>query len=419
MSLVAFKPDMQYAFLFSNFVWSTYGSPWLQLSAQGKLGVLSQQACSAFSQVTFGRHHARHDLEIEGTERYGKAVSKVRASLGDTSNPAFPELLVSVLIFLLYSSSAAGQQEAQSHVMGLFTLLRIAGPQSFRLPTLRNAFSSCRATLVTVGLLQKTRLFLEDESWKNEPWSLDPSSKSNQDRLVDILVHVPGFLQDQKTAQFDCHSSLRQLLVRQVLRQLNLLFRWRWTWDSDHSNVATEEARAQYETEAALYPAEAKNLLEFSSFTMAVEISLYNAVLLCLLGLLYSELTVEQAQREIDKVAVEAQVPRNCYAAAALTVPLPGLISMRAAAVEVVRSFEYQLAHVGRDEGTRTLFWLFPLGLASKVLRRDLGATLWIQEMLDTSEITRGYGRGNNAFGFGFYELPDVNERDGDPHRLV
>ena len=403
---------MQYAFLFSNFVWSTYGSPWLQLSAQGKLGVLSQQACSAFSQVTFGRHHARHDLEIEGAERYGKAVSKVRAGLGDISNPAFSELLVPVLIFLLYSSSAAGQQEAQSHVMGLFTLLKIAGPPSFRLPSLRTAFSSCRATLVTVGLLQKMRLFLEDENWKNEPWSLEPSSKSNQENLVDILVHVPGLLQDQRTAHLDCDPRLRQGLVCQVVRQLGILFQWRWTWDFDHPNAAMEKTRGNYESQGILYPAEARNLLKFSSFTMAVEISLYNAVLLCLLGLLYSELTVEQAQTEINKAAVEAQTPRNCYAASALELPLPGLISMRAAAVEVIRSFEYQLSHIGRDEGTPTLFWLFPLGLASKVLRRDPGATLWIQRMLDTSEITRGYGRGNNAFGFGFYELPDVNDRD-------
>jgi hypothetical protein len=263
------------------------------------------------------------------------------------------------------------------------------------------------------------RLFLEDECWKMDPWSLDPLSKSNQDRLVDVLVHVPGLLQDQKTAQLDCDSRMRQVLVHQVLRQLDVLFRWRWTWESNHPSAATEEARAQNGTEATLCPAQAKSLLEFSSFTMAVEISLYNAVLLCLLGLLYYELTVEQAQVEIDKVAVDAQVPKNGRAAATLVLPLPGLISMHAAAVEVVRSFEYQLAHIGQDEGTPTLFWLFPLGLASKVLRRDLGATLWIQQMLDTSEITRGYGRGNNAFGFGFYELPDVNERDSQEYRLV
>ena len=132
MSLVAFKTDMQYAFLFSNFVWSTYGSPWLQLAAKGKLGVLPQQACSAFSQVTFGRHHAGSDLAIDGAERYDQAVSKVRAGLSTPSGPAFPELLVPVLIFLLYSSSDANRGESQSHVMGLFRLLQIAEPKSFQ-----------------------------------------------------------------------------------------------------------------------------------------------------------------------------------------------------------------------------------------------------------------------------------------------
>ena len=410
MSLVAFKTDMQYSFLFSNFVWSTYGSPWLQLSAKGKLGVLPQQACSAFSQVTFGRHHARQDLEIDGAERYAQAVSKVRAGLGNPSDPAFSELLVPVLIFLLYSSSDASRSESQSHVMGLFTLLQMAGPKSFQRPLLRAAFSSCLATLVTVGLLQKMRLFLEQEDWKHDPWASSPTSKSNQDRLVDVLVAVPGFLQDQQALRTEYEPGLKQNLIRKVLHQLDTLFRWRWQWDVEHPSAAKELTRIGYGAKGLYIPPEAGNSLQYTAFSEAVEISLYNAVLLCLLGLLYSELTIKEARIEINKIAVDGWTAPNSLSATVLRLPFPAIISMHAAAIEIVRSFEYQLAHIGQSEDTPALFWLFPLGLASKVLRRDSVMSQRIQHMLDTSEVTCGYGRGDNAFGFGFYELPDVTE---------
>ena len=138
--------------------------------------------------------------------------------------------------------------------------------------------------------------------------------------------------------------------------------------------------------------------------------SLYNAVLLCLLGLLCSELPMRDAQAEIQMVAVKNQQANQLDLDSALGLPLPGLLSMRAAAIEIVRSFEFQLKHVQENNGAPALFWLFPLGLASKVLRAHADMTLWIQQMVDMSEVTRGYGRGDNAFGFGFYELPDVDE---------
>lgn len=415
MSLASFKTDMQYAFLFSNFVWSTYGSPWLQLSAKGKLGVLPQQACSAFSQVTFGRHHCRQDLEIDGEERYGQAVSKVRAGLSNPSNPAFSELLVPVLIFLLYSSSNASGGESRSHVTGLFTLLQIAGPKAFQRPLLRAAFSSCRATLVTVGLLQKMRLFLELENWKNVPWALDPTSKDNQDRLVDILVAVPGFLQDQQALRTECDLALQESMIRNVLHQLDVLFRWRWQWEVENPNAAKELTRSDLQAKKLHAFSKSGNLLQYSAFSEAVEISLYNAVLLCLLGLLYSELTVQEAETQINKIAMNAWTAPNSIPNTALRLPFPGLVSLRSAAIEIVGSFAYQLAHISHSEGTPALFWLFPLGLASKVLRRDPVMSEWIQQMLDTSEVTRGYGRGDNAFGFGFYELPDVAGGDDAP----
>ena len=198
-----FPHHLSDAFLFRNFVWASYGSPWLQLSAQGKLGVLAQQACSSFSMTVFGRHHQCKDIELDGVAIYGHAVAKVRAHLASAPSPRLAELLMPVLILLLHSSANAETGESQAHVMGLFRLLSLCGPERFQTKPLLAAYSSCRATLVTVGLLQKRRLFLEETSWCTVPWSIQPEIRSDQDRLVDLLAQVPGLLELQQTLRQD------------------------------------------------------------------------------------------------------------------------------------------------------------------------------------------------------------------------
>jgi hypothetical protein len=349
---------------------------------------------------------------LSGTTEYGSAVTKVRQGLANPGNPSLPDLLICVLILLLHSSSNLKSGESQSHVMGLFALLQMCGPKSFQKRPLRDAFSSCRATLATVGLLQKTRLFLEQEEWRCAPWALDPASKSNQDQLVDFLVQVPGFLGDQKALRTDFTVEKRYDLVRRASAQLQLLFHWRIKWESRNPAAARDIVRAGVGPSQSI-PAEASRILVFSSFQTAVEIALYNAVLLCYLGLLYTEMTVEQAQEQMRRIAASVCPANTTQTNQVLALPGRGAISFRAAAIEIARSFEYQLMHVQHCPETPALFWLFPLGLSAKVLSDDAVMSQWIQDLLSTSEVTRGYGRGANAFGFGFYELPKVNEQVG------
>ena len=57
LSFVAFKDDMCVSFVFENHVWRTYGTPWIQEAASGKIDMLSQKACQALAKFNFGRYH--------------------------------------------------------------------------------------------------------------------------------------------------------------------------------------------------------------------------------------------------------------------------------------------------------------------------------------------------------------------------
>ena len=69
IGLVAFKDDMRVAFVLENIVYSSYASPWLQLSAQRKHGELAFEACQALCQSVFGKCYNLPDEEVRGISR--------------------------------------------------------------------------------------------------------------------------------------------------------------------------------------------------------------------------------------------------------------------------------------------------------------------------------------------------------------
>lgn len=140
--------------------------------------------------------------------------------------------------------------------------------------------------MATLGLVQKKRLFLEDENWRLLPWARQPDSKSSQDQLVDIMVMLPGLFEDRDALDKIADPDAKHILVSSIRAQLARLLQWHCNWITMYPCVAWEEQRSV--KEAADYgPLPAKLL--FSNFSRAVELALHDAILLCLLGLLCSQ----------------------------------------------------------------------------------------------------------------------------------
>ena len=105
MSLVAFKEDIQFAYLFDNFVWNSYGTPWLQMSAEGRIDFLALEACRAFSLSIFGKHHHQSDIEVSGAIHYDKAVRALSSRLSNVGAPGSEDLIIPIMILLMHSVS--------------------------------------------------------------------------------------------------------------------------------------------------------------------------------------------------------------------------------------------------------------------------------------------------------------------------
>ncbi|KAF2496090.1 hypothetical protein BU16DRAFT_366807 [Lophium mytilinum] len=393
LSLVAFKADFCLSFLFDNFVWRTYGTPWLQTAAAGKLDSLALEACQALSWAHFGVTHHQRDILVEGSVRYGNALKGLIPGLSDPMRPGVEALIVPVMIMLMHASFQEDRAASVAHLKGLMTLLLVCGPEKFQREPLRSAFESCRATLVTTALISRQRSFLEEGRWCSIPWALDPASKSQQNHLVDILVTVPGFLEDDARLRQIEDPELKQSLLYKVKAQLENLYSWRWAWDA--ANPA-----AVWEVYPSSSPAIASRAVErslhFSNQLLASEISLYNAVLMWLLGLLW--------RLEPPAALFITPVPRT-----PLRTPIlrPHQVhSLRDPAIEICLTFEFQMRDASHSRDS-ALFFLFPLGLAWTVLESEPAFRDWIRSMLDQSSVTGGYAIGRNAW-FGNYYIPKV-----------
>lgn len=255
----------------------------------------------------------------------------------------------------------------------------------------------------TIGLVSKRRTFLEQECWKTLPWhgvGLPP--KTPQNELVDIMVNIPGYMEVSASIQSGRASGTQIAhLIARLKEDLSFSYKWRWKWEAGNPNAAWELTLSEVPTGRVVCDGRLfEKVLWFRTFTQATEILLYNAVLLCLLGMLW-----------------QFEPPPDSESQSTTSVPLIlpcEVVNLIEPAEEICRGFEYQLLNV-QNSRESALFWLLPLGVAAKVLEGEPKYGRWIQAMLDTSRVTRGYGTGMSEFAFGHYHFPHI----GHPRRRI
>lgn len=116
MSLVAFKDEIEFTYLLDNFVWRTYGTPWLEMSCSGKLGELPLSAARAFAQSVFGKHHHQKRIELQGQAWYGQTIRSLSQELNHVARPGSEDLIVSVLLLLMHAVSPRRMSRASDAI---------------------------------------------------------------------------------------------------------------------------------------------------------------------------------------------------------------------------------------------------------------------------------------------------------------
>ena len=216
---------------------------------------------------------------------------------------------------------------------------------------------------------------------------------------MDILIFVPGFLDDDTQLDRQLDTDLHEDLVQRLKFQLGLLFTWRWRWEEENLNAAWEDDSGR--------EASPGRTIQFAKLSQAIVIMIYNSVLIWILGLLW-KLDPFNIPSAVSEAASHAQDTLSCPYAITSPLHLPGeAIQLHDIAVEICMAFDFQIRNI-KDKTISSLFFLMPIGLAWSVLERDEEWRRVIGEGLTSSNVTSGFQTGQNVFGFGSYAVPKL-----------
>ena len=187
------------------------------------------------------------------------------------------------------------------------------------------------------------------------PYALRPNNKTASDHLIDYMADIAGLLNDCSQPKPGCGGDATVEIEFRTHAVLNKLYSWRWSWEArNHRFVFEVNADKSSPFDSVLY---------YAHPLLMYEIWLCNALLIILFGLLKP---------------FESPNP-TVLGTHDLSGPLrkPGQESTaQAAAIEISRSFEYQLRNLSAQAPVHQ--WAMPLALAYVTLESSGPIAEWI-----------------------------------------
>ncbi|PYI04319.1 C6 finger domain protein [Aspergillus sclerotiicarbonarius CBS 121057] len=160
--------------------------------------VFSPILCSAFeaASLTFaGRRDGNRAVEVAGHTRYLRVLRSLQNALYDPQEGKSTEVLVVVLLATIIEAfKQTSKDSLLRHQLGGLELLRTRTPYRHRHGVERSLFVDLRMYWVTAALVHRKPTFLAEKDWLTVPWPGDGPSKDILQRLLDVAVHIPGYL---------------------------------------------------------------------------------------------------------------------------------------------------------------------------------------------------------------------------------
>ncbi|PSR84254.1 hypothetical protein BD289DRAFT_368856 [Coniella lustricola] len=283
LNLTAFQEHMAFSYFFSTYGWAYFWKPFLQLARENDLAPTASHLCSlALAYGHMGLGHGNTHLKSMGLELYGRSLREVQGLLskGVSVKQDLARLCVPIIILGMYSVYLR-----LIHNLGVAQILKHCGPATFQEEPLLTAYRSCRGLLICQSFAIRRRTFMEEQKWKTIPWEKLP--KTPLDRLFDLLVDMPGIVNDMAASEHPVSPATKASFRKKVTRLKSELSSWRFDWQL--SNPAAAKEVPSYlkldNVQPAVFRRQLSTLIEFDTTQQALEIFTYNAGLVYLMQL--------------------------------------------------------------------------------------------------------------------------------------
>ncbi|KOS22578.1 hypothetical protein ESCO_001704 [Escovopsis weberi] len=255
--------------------WAPFWHPVLRVVADAGRPAINRDCTLAITYGYMGQSLGSGKLQIMAQGLYGETLRKVRSLIQLSTQVELAWLIPSILLMAMYNFSVE-EGSGNVHIEGLNQILQHCGPECFQQETLLQIYRSCRTLHACHGIVERRGTFLAKASWKTVPWKF--AEKTTEDRLFDILLDIPGLVEDIDVFGVDVYSRLEIDLLIYKLHE------WRLDWQSKNKDAILDVA-GQFVDKFGQAPTLNDIMsqpMEFATLSQALEIFYYDAALVYL-----------------------------------------------------------------------------------------------------------------------------------------
>ena len=344
------------------------------------------------AQAFFGRFHQLPEVVEDARHAYSRTLRMVRENMEARVSLHQTTLMMTILTLAIFETVVRTSATAWiMHTQGLAQIIQLRGPRAFhQLPTLA-IFEVGREFIIAEGIMNKHKIFLEDEQWVPRQSTVRVRSMNSQ--LFDILCGIPGLVADLETHETAGGPADDQLRSK-IVRTLDSLFEWRWRWERMYGGCAFEavtDSNLRLNLDAhdrPLFP----TVLYFSDQLLASDIANYDACLAFVLR------AARQTLGDSWSSFVTATGPSHLTQPTSILLLPPDIRSASDVMLELFRVVEFHLSG-GKAISGDAFRLLFPLSLAGRGLPLDSDEKVWMRRMCHEIADISGFG----LFDLGFF----------------
>ncbi|KAH7309702.1 hypothetical protein B0I35DRAFT_440482 [Stachybotrys elegans] len=278
LDLGGFRENMAFTYFVERYAWAHFWMPLIETDGNNAAG-LEYKSSLALVYGFFGVGNRDKGTEVQGLELRGDLIRQIRTVLERGRKDELVRMMRVVLILGMFTYAVDRDAQLEHH-FGLSHILQYCGPEYFQDESLLQDFRACRRVLTCQAFAQHKHTFLESKEWQTIPFGT--SLKLDSDHLLDILVEIPGIVEDLETQHGDSGMG-RDLLAHKVGLLMERLKLWRFSWNGQSSTPSLLEHNL--ESHGGSITSLLNSPIEFDSPEQASDIFMYNAMMLFLMQL--------------------------------------------------------------------------------------------------------------------------------------